>query len=711
MSYRYEKETQSIVWSGFDKGIASSPHKGIANMQSVNISTDSGEAMCSFARTQQSQTNTSATGTFSAFDSTHLQVSGIALTAGVWVTVTSTTITGLSTGNYYVTTLSNTLQLATTFGGSPISGLGLTGTAQFVLIRNIGKPIASATETYNDGTTTQYRYYILDANGLVWVNDSASLAVGLNWFLPDPVINYFTGSNPTGVAVLNGWLMVFSGNQIYCKSTVRLGNDSTTTTWLSFSAGIMNSVPTTSNIHNAVVTHTNILYYTDGDFIGSIFPSTSLLSGANNVQSFASYTSSTTTGTIATLIYGEIPYANTPAAITGSDGSVVRVPATFFTAVGGTQPSNLAVGTIYYIEYAKGAGTFGVYSALTGGSAININTAAAGTQYFNTFNPSQGGTVDTFTFLSQRLALPHFEVAQSIAESGTNILIGCKGNTLYSWNQIDATPTTIIPLPESNVMTMVTVGNLVEVFAGSKGNIYITNGSVASLALTVPDYCAGIAGTPSSYIEPYFTWGGAIYLRGRVYCSILDQTASKAGNCGGIWSFIPTNNMYIGDDIGISLRQENQSSYGTYNGVSTVLLASQNQNAISPQYWNGWYSSISSPLYGIDFTSTTPSTTAIIETDIVPTGTFLDKLTFRKVEYKLSSPLISGESVALFYRLNSTDSYTSCGTLVVESVTGLSGYYNVNFEKTQWIQIKSVSTPITSASSSFVRIKELRISE
>lgn len=61
MSYRLEKNDNKetdIVISGWEKGIQSSPHNGITNLQSVNISTEQDEVMCSFNRIKQSQTGT-----------------------------------------------------------------------------------------------------------------------------------------------------------------------------------------------------------------------------------------------------------------------------------------------------------------------------------------------------------------------------------------------------------------------------------------------------------------------------------------------------------------------------------------------------------------------------------------------------------------------------------------------------------------------------
>ena len=353
-------------------------------------------------------------------------------------------------------------------------------------------------------------------------------------------------------------------------------------------------------------------------------------------------------------------------------------------------------------------------TAITISNAIDIQTGANGTQYFNTFYPLSVNTESTSTtplyyYQNQRLALPVFETAQCMAEIGNIVVIGCKSNTLYPWDQIQNLPANIISLPESNTVNIITVHQMGYVFTGNKGNIYLTDGNIASAVTTVPDYCAGVPGTPTSYIEPVFSWGGGMYLRGRVYFSILDQTSTKAGNCGGVWSFTPTQNLYIGQDVGIALRLENQSSYGTYNGVASVLIPKVNQNVIAPQYFSGWYSSVSNPLYGIDTTGTGTNVVSVgvIETDLAPTGTMLDKQTDSKIEYKVSSPLLSNETVTMNYRLNGTDAWTSCGTVITD--TPLSGYFTANFQKGQWLQLQGILTPTTSTSSSFNRLVEIRV--
>lgn len=263
---------------------------------------------------------------------------------------------------------------------------------------------------------------------------------------------------------------------------------------------------------------------------------------------------------------------------------------------------------------------------------------------------------------------------------------------------------------------MIAVNNMAYVFAGNKGNIYICNGVTASPVITVPDYCAGIAGTPKSYIEPYFTWGGCEYIRGRMYFSIQDQTAAKTtGNCGGIWSFVPSQNAFPVQDVGIALRLENTNSYGTLNGMATVIMQNQVQAAIGVQYFSAWQSTYTGTSYGIDTSGTYPTVTAIIETDAIPSGTFLNKRSFAQQEYKLASPLLSGESVQLYYRQNLTDSWHTCGTVNEETTNSdtptnrLSGYFTAAFQNTQWLQLQAQLIPNGTSTFSGNRLTELRL--
>lgn len=593
-----------------------------------------------------------------------------------------------------------------------LSGFSAGLTANFTMVATMGNAVAQATENYYSNGTVYHRYYVLDTNGFVWVYDDQNEVTyaasdNVSWFLPDV---HALGNSPNGLAVMNGFLIAASSHGLSGKSTAMLGNtNSSATTWVPFiDVGAWNGSSQEPNIpHFCFTGHQQTLYITDASYLVEVFPDSTLITSTtgDNVQSFGSWTP-TTDPTGATVDFSII------AGVTPVTSDGLRLPAVFFTPNGGILPNSITTGSVYYISSTSTS--FTVFSAATGGSAIDMVTGAFGPQYFNTFYPIANDSASTgshpLSVLSgQRLSLPKFETAQCIAEIGNLIIVGCQGNTMYPWSQQQNLPDGLISLPESNVTNILTVNQMAYVFPGNKGNIYITDGSTASAVTTVPDYCAGVPGTPSTYVEPYFTWGGVGYIRGRIYFSILDQTSTKTGNCGGIWSFVPTQNFYIGQDVGIGMRLENQNSYGTYNGYTSVIIAKQTQNTNSPQYWAAWKSDITTPTYGIDATGTgtNSSSVAVIETDLIPTGTMLSKQTFSQIEYKVSSPIVTNAGVSMSYRQSATDAWTSLGT--VQSDNPLSGYWPVTFEKGQWLQLQVTLTPTTASPGTFVRLRDIRV--
>lgn len=612
------------------------------------------------------------------------------------------TVHSLNTGGLYFVSYkdgTNKVKLSSQYDPYSQNSLthGTTGSITFNTVGVVGRAIAKAVERYGTATTFEHRYYVLDANGRVWVFDTGVYkANGTEWMLPDP--QDYSTLNFAGIAVIAGWLIVPNLVYLQAKPTTDLGR-------------YFGAIPGIA-LNNPLPTHTNFamtgtqgkMYYCDGTYLGEVFPTTSFVTSIANIQSNSKYTATGTTGTITEIVSDSIPWS--------PEGT--RIPAVFYTDRYGTLPSALTEGTVYYIAYNTYGRTFTVHASATSLTPLNLQTGATGNQYFNTFYPmgaqsNANGTTPLVQVSSQRVNLPNNETAQCLVEIGNTVLIGCAGSSVYPWNQVDAVPSDVIALPEADVRTMVNVNNMGYIFAGNKGNIYITNGAVASHVMKVPDYCAGIAGIQSTYIEPYFTWGGSAYMRGRVYFSILDQTATKAGNCGGIWSFVPTENLAPSDVAGMSLRLENQNSYGTYNGFSTVIVQNEEQRAIAPQFWSFWQSEYNGGTYGVDYTGTVPAVTAVIETDLVPTGTFLSKDTFTQVEYKMTTPLVTGDSVQVYWRLNGKDEWSSAGTVREETNNRISGYYGVNFQKTQWVQFRVVLTSNGTDTSSFCRFKELRI--
>lgn len=653
---------------------------------------------------------------------------GNPLTSGAGIVVISYTTGSLTaTGGVITTSGGNTIHTFATSGSFQVTAIPqvtvapfLTGftaglTASFTMVATLGNPIAQATETYYASGIPYHRYYVLDNHNLVWVYDEQnevtySSTDGVSWFLPDISTTWCT--HASGIGVISGFLIGATEHGLFGKPVSMLGNtNSQTTTWVQFPdfTGWKGALRSTTATHFCYVGHQGVMYITDNSYLVSVFPDSTIVNTAassTNIQSLCSWTANDANNMATTIISGT--------SLVPSDTG--RVPVVFFTPNTGVLPTAITANTVYYLQ----SGVDGVsqaYAAATGGSSLDIQTGASGTQYVNTFYPltsvtSSTGANSTWVLGSPRLSLPGFEIATCMAEIGNIIIIGCKSNVVYPWNQVDNLPTTLIPLPEGNVVNIVTVNSMAYLFAGNNGNVYITDGNTSSLVVNIPDYCAGVPGSAGTYVESTYYWGGAMYLRGRVYFSVLDQSATKAGNCGGVWSFVPTQNLYIGQDTGLALRLEAQNSYATYNGTAPLLITKQVQDQEAPLYWSAWYSSVSSPAYGIDYSTTGTSalSPAIIETDAIPVGTMLTKKTFSQIEYKLGAPLDAGATVTGQYRVNITDAWAACNTFQVET-NALSGYAMVNFQQDQWLQFRFTLTPITSsaATNSFIRFREVRL--
>lgn len=710
MAVTYEKSTGDIVINGWQEGIAGSPHEGIANMQNVNISTSPGEVMANFSRVLQTNPPV-INAQFSQISSGFVQLlGGLRLFAGSWITITNAGGTGLS-GDYYIltSTSNNTvLSLSTTYKGSAVGGI-TAGTATFNSKANLdlGQVVQMFPEDYFDASfNTQYRIWALTTNGLVWLYDSGdsnTITNGLYWALVDTGALAGTFNNATGIGVIGGYVLVKSGNSINARQSIIIPAENG---WRLITQGL-NALPGSNFKGPLFVGHQSTLYIPDNNFIDYIFPSSTSSADNANVQSSGTYTFSGSTLSLGTVTQGNIPIG----------GSTIS-----FTT-GGTAPtgSGFGVNTILYVKVGSvtlntNPVTFQIATTPTG-SAISLS-GGSGTQYYNTFNPSLNATMGqiTSTGITQGFGIvfaactfPVNQQVQCLGELGSDLEIGTNSATLYFWDQVSPQPNSFVILEEANVTSITQAGNTSYAPFGTKGNVFATSGSAESKIMKFADYIGGIAGTPASYIEPVFTFLASAYTRARVLIAFQDQTATKTGVAGGIYSFVPVQGIAESQDAGTALRLENFNSYGTGNGATTALCVSPNQSGLGLQYWSAWVSNVeSSPTYGIDFTGTDPTLPATIETDLIPIGTMLKPKTLNNIEWKVASPLINGESITIKYRNDATSAWQSLGSPNLDP-SGLSGYYTVNFEKSQWLQLQITLNPVNGVNKSFVRLTEIRI--
>lgn len=308
-------------------------------------------------------------------------------------------------------------------------------------------------------------------------------------------------------------------------------------------------------------------------------------------------------------------------------------------------------------------------------------------------------TLSTYTF-DQTPLLPFNDRAQCLAQLGTNIMVGGQKNIIYPWDRFSTNFAYPIFIAENIIYKMVTVNTNTFIFAGSRGRIYVTNGSQAQLYKKIPDHISGT-------VEPYFLWGGACTMKNQLYfsASVTNNAGTAINQYGGLWAI---------DLDTQALRLTNKLSYGTYGGYASALapiivnVGQSNPSGVGILI--GWDDGNNG--FGMDTTSSTPYTggQATIDTDLIPIGTVLQPKTNGIVEFKLAVPLVSGESIKLQYRQKFSDSFTDISSTTVFNTAGIysGAYQNVNFQNSQWIQIRAVLTS-TASSPSFVRLTEIRL--
>jgi hypothetical protein len=307
----------------------------------------------------------------------------------------------------------------------------------------------------------------------------------------------------------------------------------------------------------------------------------------------------------------------------------------------------------------------------------------------STFDPT---STSTYTYAQKALAIPFIDTAQCLAELGTNLLVGGSKNQIYPWDRISTSFAYPILIAENNVKEMVTVNTNTFIFVGNRGRIWITNGTQAQLFKKVPDHL-------SETVEPYFTWGGACSIKNQLYFGVQATTNSGTANnnYGGVWAI---------DLDTKAIRLTNQLSYGTYAGVASIVFPIFSTSPAGTGLYIGWDNGLSG--YGIDITSSSPYTTykAYIDTDNIPIGTLRTPKTPSNIEFKLATPLVSGEGVKISYRLDFSKSFSE--VFETTTVGAFSGVSSVNFQNAQWLQLR-VETKSTASSPSYVRLTEIRI--
>lgn len=672
MAYHVDEVNGDIVIDGFQNGIGDNPYTGLTDIRNVNATSSVGEVTVGFATQQIS--NKSVSGTISSV-------------SGTVATYTTTSTSAVMENNLAVYLVG----LGSVAGGSqatPYWIQNLTGTTSgtFTLSTSYSGTVSGSPSLVNfvsgtNATFTAYQVGIAPSYISSPTNPSSATNGGIQHF-----------AQPTNPKMHN-----VSGNIAYTYGIDNIG-----LVW-----------------GNRITTGTNNYWVYTGNRI------TNVASGVDNGTSISSGNG---------LAYWRVSNNNQAGSAQIADiliafrnSAIDMMP--LFTAGSGAPLNNSFFSNLntWNYNWQQSVGLFTnsnfTGSYLTAYSDQNISHQAIiapdGRLYFCDVNNIQKlfqtastaifNPLDTtsYTYTTFPL-LPTTDIAQCLAPSGVNILIGGQGYNLYSWNTTASAVNYPIPIAEPFIAKMVTVNVNTYIFAGNQGAIYVTNGSQANFWKKIPDYLTGTT-------KSAFYWGGATASLNQLYFSFLavqaDGSTGLANPIGGLW---------CADLASGILQMKCQLSYGTYAGFASALMpiiynpvANYTPPSIDPMLYIGWSDGTGSS-FGVDRPTATVYTggQSYVTSDMIPIGTLLRPTTAAQVEFKLAKPLLSTESVSVYQGSYFDMSYASFATLgtVTGSTTAtiLSGNFPIQQQNQQWCLVRVVLTG-RSNNPSFNRLTQLRI--
>lgn len=312
-----------------------------------------------------------------------------------------------------------------------------------------------------------------------------------------------------------------------------------------------------------------------------------------------------------------------------------------------------------------------------------------------TFDPA---TAATYTATAQALDLPANYRVRCLAELADKLMIGTWVGTslgqfkiadIFPWDRVSPSFDLPLKLGESGVASMVTKDNILYVRAGTSGKLFATNGSSVRQVAEIPLYISQLDGGIA-----YEDYPGAMCIHyGRVFWGASILTTQGRG-CG-VWSYDP--------DTGV-LNRENSVSTGDDTNIEIGALFS----VFRDSYVVGWRDNTATA-QGIDkLLNDSHALDATIESQEFWVGNMIHGATYSKMTFELSKPLVSGESVNVYWRPNRSANYNSGHLGTFDEVGPTVFDAPASIENVASVQVRVILAGRASAASG-PELRELRI--
>ncbi len=266
-----------LVIDGFENGIADSPYLGIADMRNANITSSPKQASVQFGTSAITMPPTGYTAVAFTSDAVSNNFT-VASTAGFYVGMglTIVTVSGVGSGTagttYYVISFtSTTFKLAVNLGTDSALDVTVDRTGTFT-VPTFGTPAdsVSAKSNINSSTTGENikSTFILTSDGLVWYISSSGALMNTLQFMGNLLHSSATPGLIYGITVFNDYLFAFMKQGIdYLHLDGIINSTGNPTAGWVYGWKTANA---TSTGHRAIVGTDDVLYFCNGQAVGSI---------------------------------------------------------------------------------------------------------------------------------------------------------------------------------------------------------------------------------------------------------------------------------------------------------------------------------------------------------------------------------------------------------------------------------------------------------
>ena len=301
------------------------------------------------------------------------------------------------------------------------------------------------------------------------------------------------------------------------------------------------------------------------------------------------------------------------------------------------------------------------------------------------FDPANAAT---YTFNSTALTLPLGSLAYWLEQLDVKLLVSVANDSyIYPWDRSSISYSMPLPLGEYGGNKMKNIGNIVYILAGSRGNIYWTQGTYIRPLKTLPQYVTYNSGTPTS--GPV-TWGGIAALNGR----LLVGVGAGSGNSGVYMLNVSSGVMGVQAN---AMTLDNFPSTGQAN-VTAIFAVNE--------FYEMGYANGSDVFTGSSRYSALGS--VVLQSALYRVGTKTTKAKISQVEAQIAN------GVAGVIRIGYRSDLTSSFTLITDPDTGATTFTTTTSATSYQcdvgiIDIENIQIQVELAASAAIDLLEVRL--